>query len=236
MAEKALAESEKFYRTIVETVSDVIFRLEPDQKIEFINPAIRFFGYERSDLVGHTIEKFIDTGSADNQIMPKIATYDVGPLATSNLEVSFKFAKESILGEATKPVPVLLDAFGLWDVSNEQVFRNEVEKIFLGTLCIAQNIMEVKAVEEELLQTQNRLMLAVENLKELSTMDGLTEIANRRFFDEYSEKEWKRVQRDKKPFAVIMVDLDCFKSYNGTYGHQRGDVCLKKVAGVKKEL
>jgi PleD family two-component response regulator len=58
--------------------------------------------------------------------------------------------------------------------------------------------MEVKAVEEELLQTQNRLMQAVENLKELSTMDGLTEIANRRFFDEYSEKEWKRAQRDKK--------------------------------------
>ena len=65
-------------------------------------------------------------------------------------------------------------------------------------------------------------------------MDGLTEIANRRFFDEYSEKEWKRAQRDKKPFAVIMVDLDGFKSYNDTYGHQRGDVCLKKVAGVIK--
>ena len=134
MAEKSLAESEKFYRTIVETVSDVIFRLGPDQKIEFINPAIRFFGYEPSDLVGHTIEKFIDMGSADNQIIPKIATQDVGPLATSNLEVSFKFARESILGEATKPVPVLLDAFGLWDVSDEQVFKNEVEIFFRDTL------------------------------------------------------------------------------------------------------
>ena len=107
-------------------------------------------------------------------------------------------------------------------------------KFFLGTLCIAQNIMEVKAVEEELLQTQNRLMQAVENLKELSTMDGLTEIANRRFFDEYSEKEWKRAQKDKKLFAVIMIDLDCFKSYNDTYRHQRGDARLKKVAGVIK--
>ena len=134
MAEKSLAESEKFYRTIVEMVSDVIFRLGPDQKIEFINPAIRFFGYEPSDLVGHTIEKFIDMGSADNQIMAKIATQNVGPLATSNLEVSFKFARESILGEATKPVPVLLDAFGLWDVSDEQVFKNEVEIFFRDTL------------------------------------------------------------------------------------------------------
>ena len=233
-AENTLAESEKSYRTIVETVSDVIFRLGPDQKIEFINPAIRFFGYEPSELVGQSIEKFIDMGSIDKETIAKIATQGVGPLSTSNLEVKFKFARESILGETTKPVPVLLDAFGLWDISDEQVFKNEVEKNFLGTLCIARNIMEIKAVEEELLQTQCRLMQAVENLKELSTTDGLTEISNRRFFDEYSEKEWKRAQRDKKPFAVIMIDLDCFKSYNDTYGHQRGDACLKKVAGVIK--
>ena len=232
--ENALAESEKSYRTIVETVSDVIFRLGPDQKIEFINPAIRFFGYEPSELVGQSIEKFIDMGSIDKETIAKIATQGVGPLSTSNLEVKFKFARESILGETTKPVPVLLDAFGLWDISDEQVFKNEVEKNFLGTLCIARNIMEIKAVEEELLQTQCRLMQAVENLKELSTTDGLTEISNRRFFDEYSEKERKRAQRDKKPFAVIMIDLDCFKSYNDTYGHQRGDACLKKVAGVIK--
>ena len=233
-AENALAESEKSYRTIVETVSDVIFRLGPDQKIEFINPAIRFFGYEPSELVGQSIEKFVDMGSTDKETIAKIATQGVDPLSTSNLEVKFKFARESILGETTKPVPVLLDAFGLWDISDEQVFKNEVEKNFLGTLCIARNIMEIKAVEEELLQTQCRLMQAVENLKELSTTDGLTKISNRRFFDEYSEKEWKRAQRDKKPFAVIMIDLDCFKSYNDTYGHQRGDACLKKVAGVIK--
>ena len=232
--ENALAESEKSYRTIVETVSDVIFRLGPDQKIEFINPAIRFFGYEPSELVGQSIEKFVDMGSTDKETIAKIATQGVGPLSTSNLEVKFKFARESILGETTKPVPVLLDAFGLWDISDEQVFKNEVEKNFLGTLCIARNIMEIKAVEEELLQTQCRLMQAVEDLRELSTLDGLTEIANRRFFDEYAEKEWKRVQRDKKPFAVIMIDLDSFKAYNDTYGHQRGDVCLKKVAGVIK--
>ena len=233
-AENTLAESEKSYRTIVETVSDVIFRLGPDQKIEFINPAIRFFGYEPSELVGQSIEKFVDMGSTDKETIAKIATQGVGPLSTSNLEVKFKFARESIFGETSKPVPVLLDAFGLWDISDEQVFKNEVEKNFLGTLCIARNIMEIKAVEEELLQTQCRLMQAVENLKELSTTDGLTEISNRRFFDEYSEKEWKRAQRDKKPFAVIMIDLDCFKSYNDTYGHQRGDACLKKVAGVIK--
>ena len=233
-AESALAEREKSYRTIVETVSDIIFRLGPDQKVEYINPAIRFFGYDPLDLVGLSVEKFIDLSSSDQELVSKIATREVGPMATCNLEVNLKFGRGSILGEEAKPIPVLLDAFGLWDVADEQVFKNDVEKKFLGTLCIARNIMELKAVEEELLQTQHRLMEAVENLKELSTMDGLTKIANRRFFDEYSEKEWKRAQRDKKSFSVIMIDLDNFKLYNDTYGHQQGDSCLKKVASVIK--
>jgi diguanylate cyclase (GGDEF)-like protein len=233
-AEGALAESEQAYRTIVETVSDVIFRLGPDQKIEFVNPAIKFFGFDPLQLVGNSIDKFIDVASNDQKLIAQIATREVGPMATCNLEVNFKFSRESVLGEEARPIPVLLDAFGLWDVSDEQVFKNKTEKVFLGTLCIARNIMEVKAVGDELLQTQERLMEAVENLKELSTMDGLTEIANRRFFDEYSEKEWKRAQRDKKHFSVIMMDLDSFKSYNDTYGHQQGDVCLRKVAGVIK--
>ena len=84
-AENALAESEKSYRSIVETVSDVIFRLGPDRKIEFINPAIRFFGYAPSDLVGHSIEKFIAVGSEDKEILAKIATREVGPLSTSKI-------------------------------------------------------------------------------------------------------------------------------------------------------
>ena len=231
VAEQALADSEKSYRTIVETVSDVIFRLGPDQKVEFVNPAIRFFGYDPSELVGHSIDKFIDVPPDDQGFISKIATQAVGPLSTSNLEVNIK---ESIMDGEVRLIPVLLDAFGLWNVPDEEVFKNDVDKQFLGTLCIARNIMEIKAVEDELLQTQHRLMDTVDELKKISTFDGLTGIANRRFFDEYSEKEWRRAQRDKQSFTVVMIDLDCFKSYNDTYGHQRGDACLKEVAEVFK--
>lgn len=233
-AELALAESEKSYRTIVETVSDIIFRLGPDQKIEFVNPAIRLFGYDPGELVGQSVDKFLDVSSNDQELISKIATQEVGPLATSNLEVNIKVVRGSVPGENPRPIPVLLDAFGLWDVSDEEVFKNNVDKNFLGTLCIARNIMEIKAVQEELLETQSRLMEAVEELKKLSTLDGLTGIGNRRFFDEYSEKEWKRAQRDQNSFSVVMIDLDCFKFYNDTYGHQRGDACLKEVAEVIK--
>ncbi len=231
VAEQALADSEKSYRTIVETVSDVIFRLGPDQKVEFINPAIRFFGYDPAELVGHSIDKFIDVPPDSKRFISKVATQAVGPLSTSNLEVNIK---ETIMDGEVRSIPVLLDAFGLWNVPDEEVFKSDVDKTFLGTLCIARNIMEIKAIEEELLNTQHRLMVMVDELKKISTIDALTGIANRRFFDEYSEKEWKRAQRDKQSFTVVMIDLDCFKSYNDTYGHQKGDTCLKEVAEVIK--
>lgn len=67
-------------------------------------------------------------------------------------------------------------------------------------------------------------------LKLLSSLDGLTGIANRRTFDESLEREWRRSQRERKPLSLIMADIDFFKKYNDGYGHQAGDDCLEKVA------
>ncbi len=233
VAERALLEREKQYRTIIETVSDIIIRLDVDRKIEFVNPAVRFLGYEPSEMVGQPIEKFVEKLEGvkyEDDLASQIATRGVGPMATNNLEVSFLVETDSALWEQNRSVPVLMDAFGLWDVPDEVVFKRGSEKNFLGTLCIARNITEVKAMEQELLSAQARLIGAVEELKELATKDALTGIANRRFFDEYLEKEWKRAQRDQDPFSIVMIDLDFFKVYNDTYGHQQGDSCLKEVA------
>lgn len=232
-AESAILEREKQYRTIIETVSDIIIRLDEDKNIEFVNPAIRFFGYEPSEMVGQPIKQYVEKVEGvkyDNDLISKIATRGVGPMATTNLEVNILVEKDSTLWEQKKSVPVLMDAFGLWDVSGEVVSKSGRNKNFLGTLCIARNITKVKAMEQELLSTQARLIGAVEELKELATKDALTGIANRRFFDEYLEKEWKRAQRDQYHFSIVMIDIDFFKAYNDTYGHQKGDSCLKEVA------
>ena len=69
-----------------------------------------------------------------------------------------------------------------------------------------------------------------QNQKRVAFIDGLTKIANRRFFDRYIEQQWSKSQREKKDLAVILCDVDFFKVYNDTYGHQEGDVCLQKVA------
>ncbi len=69
-------------------------------------------------------------------------------------------------------------------------------------------------------------------LVELSTTDGLTELANRRRFDEFLDREWRRSMRDQSPLSLILMDIDFFKEYNDHYGHLAGDDCLKHVAGI----
>jgi diguanylate cyclase (GGDEF)-like protein/PAS domain S-box-containing protein len=104
-----------------------------------------------------------------------------------------------------------------------------------------------KQAEISLRQAKNELELLVERrtkelvalnreLEKMSLRDGLTGIGNRRFFEQFLEQEWQRGMRLGEPVAAIMMDIDYFKNYNDYYGHQAGDDCLKKVAGVLKNI
>jgi diguanylate cyclase (GGDEF)-like protein/PAS domain S-box-containing protein len=68
------------------------------------------------------------------------------------------------------------------------------------------------------------------NLESLAARDGLTGLLNRRTFDERLAEEARRARRERQPLALLMIDIDCFKLFNDTYGHQKGDECLKAVA------
>ncbi|CAN2044322.1 two-component system, chemotaxis family, response regulator WspR [Candidatus Magnetomoraceae bacterium gMMP-13] len=87
-----------------------------------------------------------------------------------------------------------------------------------------------KARESELIELTKRLKVTNQMLQRISLTDGLTDISNRRSFDDYLEHEWKVAVRHNKHISLIIADIDYFKFFNDTYGHQRGDVCLKKVA------
>ena len=69
----------------------------------------------------------------------------------------------------------------------------------------------------------------------LSYFDGLTGIANRRYFEDIAGREWRRAAREESPFSLLMVDIDFFKNYNDMYGHLAGDDCLRTVAVTLKE-
>ena len=82
------------------------------------------------------------------------------------------------------------------------------------------------------LRIKNYLNLKIKNdmLEKLSMYDGLTNIRNRRYFNETFEKTFSEIKRDKKSLAVLMIDIDFFKPYNDNYGHGQGDETLRKVA------
>lgn len=86
--------------------------------------------------------------------------------------------------------------------------------------------------EKELLEISAELKAANKKLEKIALQDGLTGLANRRLFDKTLKDELKRAKRQKNSLALIMADIDNFKAYNDTYGHQQGDQCLKKVASV----
>ncbi|HEY9875897.1 MAG TPA: diguanylate cyclase, partial [Candidatus Obscuribacterales bacterium] len=79
-------------------------------------------------------------------------------------------------------------------------------------------------------QLYHKLEEANQELQRLATSDGLTQVANRRCFDEYLAREWQRLAREQVSLSLIMCDVDFFKLYNDTYGHQAGDDCLQQVA------
>jgi diguanylate cyclase (GGDEF)-like protein len=78
------------------------------------------------------------------------------------------------------------------------------------------------------------LQVANQKLHLLANTDGLTQLSNRRRFDDYLEQEWSRMTREQQPLSLILCDIDYFKRYNDTYGHQAGDDCLRWVSNILK--
>lgn len=75
-----------------------------------------------------------------------------------------------------------------------------------------------------------QLQTANQELERLANLDSLTQVANRRQFDRYITQEWRRLQREQTPISMLLCDIDYFKQYNDSYGHQSGDDCLRQVA------
>ena len=75
----------------------------------------------------------------------------------------------------------------------------------------------------------------MEELERLASIDYLTQIPNRRTFDEALCREWNRARREKTPLSVAMLDLDFFKHFNDKFGHTAGDECLKSIAGALRK-
>ncbi|TMH39092.1 MAG: diguanylate cyclase [Betaproteobacteria bacterium] len=93
-------------------------------------------------------------------------------------------------------------------------------------------LQRIESMRSKQLEMSRDLATANRELEKLSRQDGLTGIANRRYFDSYLLTEVRRATREKAPVSLILSDVDHFKAFNDCYGHQAGDDCLRRVAAA----
>lgn len=97
-------------------------------------------------------------------------------------------------------------------------------------------LAQTRSQADELSQALDALQEANHKLENLARVDGLTQVPNRRYFDEFLDREWRRLVREKQFLSLIILDVDHFKLYNDFYGHQVGDECLIEIAHTAQEI
>ena len=131
-------------------------------------------------------------------------------------------------------VPILINSSQTRDNTNKQ----KREEILWGWLIVDRETILSWQGEEfkllEILTTQLAIgiqqALLYEKITQQISIDSLTQVYNRRYFDQQLSLEWRRLKRTRDRLSLIMCDVDYFKSYNDTYGHQQGDKCLQQIA------
>jgi diguanylate cyclase (GGDEF)-like protein len=126
-------------------------------------------------------------------------------------------------------------SFMLLVINNFVVVSSAVFSL-VGTFLIERSLRQ-NYLQSRLLAFQNTdLEESNLRLQYLTAIDGLTQIANRRSLDSNLATEWQRAMRKREPIGIVMIDVDHFKLFNDTYGHQAGDECLRGVAGALKDF
>lgn len=154
---------------------------------------------------------------------PDIILLDIMMPEMNGYEVCSKLSENPV----TKDIPVIFVTAALDEMSQEQGLKlgavDYITKPF--------SIPVVKAKIKNHLESKQYKEL----LKENSFIDELTQIANRRKFNDKLDTEIKKLKRKGGYLSILMADIDHFKKYNDAYGHLEGDVCLKRVAETIKE-
>ena len=161
------------------------------------------------------------------------------------LEIAHKQMPDLILLDAVMPG---MDGYAVCNALRESAILSAIPVIFVTALNQPEDetrALEAGAVDfitkpfnAAVVRARVRSQLTIKRqadaMRELSLTDSLTGVANRRSFNDTMESEWRRCARDGVAMAVIMADIDHFKDYNDTYGHQAGDLCLQQVSAAMR--
>jgi diguanylate cyclase (GGDEF)-like protein/PAS domain S-box-containing protein len=207
--ENKLRESEERHRLLADHASDVIWTMDIEGKFTYVSPSVeKLRGYTPEEVMKQSPEEVLCPDSLKEM--------------QAGLEKAIKFVGikkhfNSYRGELEQPCK---SGDTVWTEATVSAMYNE-EGMFIGFIGVSRDIMERKKLEKEIIK--------------LSITDKMTQLYNRLKLDEVLEKELNRSKRTNLSFAVIMMDIDYFKSINDTYGHQVGDKVLIEMASLLKK-
>ena len=132
-------QSERRYKKIIESTSDLIFQVNADGYIDFVNSSSRLLGYESSELIGKHIRTLLSLEDRPN-VIPRLTTKRIGHRATYNYYVHFLTSPKSVLSATLPSIEFVFDACGLWEEPDKVVLTKGTEKTFTGTVCVARPV------------------------------------------------------------------------------------------------
>ncbi|MGD8925560.1 MAG: diguanylate cyclase [Thioalkalispiraceae bacterium] len=215
-----LYENEQNLRAIVNNAIEGIITFDTNGIIETFNPAAeKMFGYKAKEVIGKSLKLLMPSD--------KLQYHD------RFLESILETNKVKVFGVDREVIGQCKDGSTFqMELSITEVETNNKH----GFTSIIRDVTERRQKENELLQTREQLHKANQQLEKLVRTDGLTNVANRRKFDETLEEEVNRAIRQQQTISLIIFDIDHFKKYNDYYGHLEGDNCLIKIAAAVTKL
>jgi len=228
--ELALEKSETFLRSILSTANDVIITTDKKGIILAANHTIeRDFGYTKQEILGKniTIVMADEMGPRHDHYMHEYLEKEKPTLVGRMLDVMGKRKDGSLFPmEITVSETRVGDNMYFTGIIRDISERKEYEKMVFNMM------QELADAKLELEEANTQLHYHNKTLTDLSEHDALTDLANRRYLMKTFKREWFRHQRNHKPLSVVLMDIDFFKRFNDSHGHQAGDECLKQIAGI----
>lgn len=206
-----MLDSYEFLNSVINTVSENIAVIDSKGDIQFVNRSWQDFGENNNSTIKKSWEGINYIGNCE---LAAEQGDDHGARAAEGIK--------KVIGRKVDSFQLEYDCHSpeqkRWFAMTVRPFLYKKKRFFV---IAHQDITTQKLAEEKALK--------------LSRLDGLTNIANRRAFDEFLVSEWRRCVRQHSPISLAMIDIDHFKLLNDTYGHQEGDECLKKIASILKK-
>ncbi|UTV27319.1 diguanylate cyclase domain-containing protein [Photobacterium atrarenae] len=211
ITEQALAQRSSLLNTIFEASSDPIgLYNEHGIYVGCNEPFARALGYTQQTLLGKSAADVLEPDKWEE----------------------FQEADRQVLEEGktvkADDYVILEDGTPVWYEMVKTPYRDPTDGV-PGVLVMARDVTERRMAEQQLAD-------AIMELEEMSFVDSLTKVANRRYFDEQLRKLWHSHIREQKPLTLILCDIDSFKAFNDNYGHQQGDYALREVAKVFRDV